>query len=596
MPASCNRAKILQRGEHDLVTNRACVRVLASCGGERAGGGSRSPRSSPEYSVAPAELHSPSPVARPSTGSRSMPSRTTSPGVPPSASLSERASSPSTRRLIPLGTPPASYPGYGRGVAADVGVGIKGRIIDLWMPIRRRSRDKWGRRTVVDHGAPVAPLADRQARTRFRAAANEDAFWLATLAVGCRRRRWAHAGAQAAAGASCDGRRPSTGQARAVRSPRLTSTPGRTGALAVDLSDGGRWCSGTNAARGAGAGVRRRSSRSRSRRCRVLGPTASRSGRRSWAPARASGTRVAGAISGSSASETRRSTIADVGRLARRRRRAAGIRRVAGRVFGGRHAHYDARRDAPGLEAVRILGIESRPLSALAVAGVAARRCERLGNSAAAVGARRLALAPARQSRSRGRATYRARRRRLHSRSAVDLSDAAARCVVQPPERGLERQLRGRDGAEGARGDHRHRSRVDRPRGHGRGADVALGGGRARRRACGSSDGSGLSRLDRLTATRRSSASCARALADRSRPRARSSRRSPVAGVSGTLRNRLGDALRHGGVCSRRRGRRGARPHSPGSSGAATSSRSSRTGGRWTTGLPARRRTASSRS
>ena len=40
--------------------------------------------------------------------------------------------------LIPLGTR-LFVPGYGNAVAADVGVAIKGRIIDLWMPTRRRS-------------------------------------------------------------------------------------------------------------------------------------------------------------------------------------------------------------------------------------------------------------------------------------------------------------------------------------------------------------------------------------------------------------------------------------------------------------------------
>ena len=50
-------------------------------------------------------------------------------------------------RLIPLGTK-LFVPGYGRAVAADVGVGIKGRIIDVWMPNHAAAR-KWGRKTVV---------------------------------------------------------------------------------------------------------------------------------------------------------------------------------------------------------------------------------------------------------------------------------------------------------------------------------------------------------------------------------------------------------------------------------------------------------------
>lgn len=50
-------------------------------------------------------------------------------------------------KLIPLGTR-LFVPGYGRAVAADIGAGIKGRIIDLWMPNHAAAR-KWGRKTVV---------------------------------------------------------------------------------------------------------------------------------------------------------------------------------------------------------------------------------------------------------------------------------------------------------------------------------------------------------------------------------------------------------------------------------------------------------------
>ena len=48
--------------------------------------------------------------------------------------------------VIALGTK-LYVPGYGNGVAADVGGGIKGQIIDLWMP--PASCAKWGRRTVT---------------------------------------------------------------------------------------------------------------------------------------------------------------------------------------------------------------------------------------------------------------------------------------------------------------------------------------------------------------------------------------------------------------------------------------------------------------
>jgi 3D (Asp-Asp-Asp) domain-containing protein len=49
--------------------------------------------------------------------------------------------------LIPLGTR-LFVPGYGRAIAADVGVAIKGRIIDLWMPSDDHAR-RWGRKTLV---------------------------------------------------------------------------------------------------------------------------------------------------------------------------------------------------------------------------------------------------------------------------------------------------------------------------------------------------------------------------------------------------------------------------------------------------------------
>jgi 3D (Asp-Asp-Asp) domain-containing protein len=50
-------------------------------------------------------------------------------------------------KLIPLGTR-LFVPGYGRALAADIGVGIKGRVIDLWMPSDAAAR-KWGRKSVV---------------------------------------------------------------------------------------------------------------------------------------------------------------------------------------------------------------------------------------------------------------------------------------------------------------------------------------------------------------------------------------------------------------------------------------------------------------
>ncbi len=50
-------------------------------------------------------------------------------------------------KLIPLGTK-LHVPGYGPGLAADVGYAIKGRVIDLWFPTTAKARN-WGRRTVT---------------------------------------------------------------------------------------------------------------------------------------------------------------------------------------------------------------------------------------------------------------------------------------------------------------------------------------------------------------------------------------------------------------------------------------------------------------
>jgi 3D (Asp-Asp-Asp) domain-containing protein len=49
--------------------------------------------------------------------------------------------------VIPLGTR-ISIPGYGEGVAADTGSGVRGADIDLWFPTLAAARS-WGRRTVT---------------------------------------------------------------------------------------------------------------------------------------------------------------------------------------------------------------------------------------------------------------------------------------------------------------------------------------------------------------------------------------------------------------------------------------------------------------
>jgi 3D (Asp-Asp-Asp) domain-containing protein len=41
-----------------------------------------------------------------------------------------------------------SIPGYGEGVAADTGGGVRGAMIDLWFPTLAQAL-AWGRRTVT---------------------------------------------------------------------------------------------------------------------------------------------------------------------------------------------------------------------------------------------------------------------------------------------------------------------------------------------------------------------------------------------------------------------------------------------------------------
>jgi 3D (Asp-Asp-Asp) domain-containing protein len=49
--------------------------------------------------------------------------------------------------MIPLGTR-MTIPGYGEGVAADVGNAVRGATIDLWFPTRQQAL-AWGRRVVT---------------------------------------------------------------------------------------------------------------------------------------------------------------------------------------------------------------------------------------------------------------------------------------------------------------------------------------------------------------------------------------------------------------------------------------------------------------
>jgi len=218
-------------------------------------------------------------------------------------------------------------------------------------------------------------------------------------------------------------------------------------------------------------------------------------------------------------------TRADLERLARRFA-DTGIRRVQGRVFGD-DTYFDSRRDALGWKPSYV-GIESRPLSALSVAG--ARFAGMDGSAAAA--ARMLTAAlnergitvtgPAGRGRAPGDALP----------IAFDLSQTLANVVPRMNADSdnfvAEMVLKGLGATSAHPGSSAAGAKVVRSTL--RSAGVRLEGVRI-------ADGSGLSRYDRVTAD---------ALADILRAAASDTRSGgvfvsslAVAGVSGTLRARL---------------------------------------------------------
>ncbi len=230
-------------------------------------------------------------------------------------------------------------------------------------------------------------------------------------------------------------------------------------------------------------------------------------------------------------------TIADLDRLARRFA-ATGIRRVAGRVFGD-DTHFDSRRDAPGWKP-SYLGFESRPLSALAVAGV-----EFVGANGSASAA---AFAFTDALRRRGIAvTGRATSGRAPADAlsiVFDLSDPLAivvrRLNADSDNFVAEMVLKELGATIAARGSTASGARVVRSTLSE--AGVSLAGVRI-------ADGSGLSRFDRFTATALVGILRAGA-ADRTIRDAFVSSLA-VAGVSGTMRNRLGTRPTRGRVLAK---------------------------------------------
>jgi serine-type D-Ala-D-Ala carboxypeptidase/endopeptidase (penicillin-binding protein 4) len=218
--------------------------------------------------------------------------------------------------------------------------------------------------------------------------------------------------------------------------------------------------------------------------------------------------------------------IADIGRLARDVK-AAGIRRVTGSVIADER-HFDAQRGAPGWKSY-FVGIETPPLSALVVNGAPLSGA----NSSATVAATALALALARRGVAVAHVPRAGRVVREAAPIAVDHS-ARLSVIVQEMNRNshnfVAEMLLKELGAFGAgRGSTVAGSAVVRKALSD--AGVPMGGVRV-------VDGSGLSSLDRLTAQ----ALVALLRTGAVDPGVRSAFVSslPVAGVSGTLKNRLG--------------------------------------------------------
>ena len=215
-----------------------------------------------------------------------------------------------------------------------------------------------------------------------------------------------------------------------------------------------------------------------------------------------------------------------------------GIRRVTGRVLGDEH-HFDASRTAPGWNP-SFLGIESPPLSALTVEDVEVRGSN--GSAAAAASAFRSALA--RRGVAVARASGAGRAPADVLPLALDLSEPLAAIVRRMNRESdnfvSEMLLKELGAAVMRRGSTAAGARVVRS------ALVEAGVPVAGVRLV---DGSGLSRLDRLTA--RALVSLLRAGARDPAIRDAFVTSLAVAGISGTLRNRLGRRPTYGRVIAK---------------------------------------------
>jgi 3D (Asp-Asp-Asp) domain-containing protein/peptidoglycan hydrolase CwlO-like protein len=140
--------------EHSLAAAAASksafvASLRASSGSAETAGLLSSAQSAAKKSREIGPVHAPPPTPPPSGGRKMVVSATcyilkgtTASGLPTGPGIV--AVDPA---VIPLGTR-LYIPGYGKGVAADVGGGIKGKVIDLWYSTYAQCA-KWGRRTVT---------------------------------------------------------------------------------------------------------------------------------------------------------------------------------------------------------------------------------------------------------------------------------------------------------------------------------------------------------------------------------------------------------------------------------------------------------------
>ena len=229
MPATRNKPEKLCKGRfpRSRTISRGLLASPTSCSGEHEGGDRFSLWSWRRFRIWRRSGGRRRAARR--TGCAWTPSRTTCPGERPAASRCGKEWSPSIPLLIPLGTR-LFVPGYGKAVAADVGVAIKGRIIDLWMPTDAQAR-KWGRKTVVITVLPLRP--SRSARRRPVQASQCSRAWClaAVVAVGA-------CSLTATAAAPINAAAPGLAAAleRALAAADVPAA--RTAALAVDLRTG----------------------------------------------------------------------------------------------------------------------------------------------------------------------------------------------------------------------------------------------------------------------------------------------------------------------------------------------------------------------